>query len=49
MSIFNRNVATEANDYFENKEDKVFVWKDGHLVELEVKDDDDTEERKPGK
>ncbi len=47
MSIFNRNVASEANDYFENKEDKVFVWKDGHLVELEVKDDDNTEKRKP--
>lgn len=49
MSIFNKKIASEANDYFESEEDKVFVWKDGKLIELEVKDDDNTEEGKQRK
>lgn len=45
MSIFNRGIATEPNDYEEQGYDEVYINIDGKLTLLEVEENATTEER----
>lgn len=47
MSIFNRGIATEANNFEENTLDEVYIRTENGLELLEVEKDGDSEERKP--